>query len=116
MNIGIIVNPSKSHVFDAVEELISYLVENNCTVWVEKEGPLGELPESKSVNRTEMATRSDVVVVFGGDGTLLNASHVMAREDTPILGVNSGGLGFLTETTLEEMEAALNRVIDNQFE
>lgn len=57
----------------------------------------------------------DAVVVLGGDGTLLRAVQRVSTEDTPILGVNLGSLGFLTEITSDEVEQALRTLISGDY-
>ena len=57
----------------------------------------------------------DAVVVLGGDGTLLRAVQRVSTEDTPILGVNLGSLGFLTEITSEEVEGALSTLMSGDY-
>ena len=57
-----------------------------------------------------LVARSDAVLVLGGDGTFLAVAREAARADVPILGVNLGGLGFLTETAESELYAALEQV------
>jgi NAD+ kinase len=67
-----------------------------------------------TASRDELARLVDLVVVLGGDGTLLGMAGriALAGADIPILGVNYGSLGFLTEVTLPEIEASLQSVLD----
>jgi NAD+ kinase len=57
---------------------------------------------------------SDLVVVLGGDGTLIHAAHLLAGRPVPILGINMGSLGFMTEVPQSEMYAALEQVLAGQ--
>src|SRR5512137_1164843 len=54
---------------------------------------------------------SDLVVVLGGDGTLIHAAHLLGGRPVPILGINMGSLGFMTEVPQSEMYEALERVL-----
>ncbi len=62
-----------------------------------------------------MASQSDMLIVFGGDGTMLGAARSMAGLSTPILGVNIGGLGFLTALPGEEISPALEQIWAGEF-
>ncbi len=59
--------------------------------------------------------RADLLVVLGGDGTLLGVSHLVAERDVPLLGINFGSLGFLTEVPLGELRPALERIVSGAF-
>ena len=63
-----------------------------------------------------LVARSDAVLVLGGDGTFLAAAREAARADVPILGVNLGGLGFLTETAESDLYAALEQLLAGDVE
>src|SRR5688572_15470085 len=63
----------------------------------------------------ETAHTADLAVVVGGDGTLLAAARLLGDRQIPILAINHGGLGFLTEVTLQEMYPALERVLSGRF-
>lgn len=65
--------------------------------------------------KTQLASKADVLLVLGGDGTMLNAARLAGERGIPILGVNMGGLGFLTEVRLENLYPSLERVFANDF-
>jgi NAD+ kinase len=64
----------------------------------------------------EIAAKVDVVIVFGGDGTLLYAARLIGGTRVPIMGVNLGSLGFLTEVKLEEMYAAFKILLAGGYQ
>jgi NAD+ kinase len=71
---------------------------------------------AEHASREELARRSDLIVVLGGDGTLLSIARLVCDRETPILGINLGGLGFLTEAAVDEAQPALERVLAGDYE
>lgn len=71
---------------------------------------------AEPVTRANLAEQSDLIVVLGGDGTLLGVARLAAPGGIPILGVNLGGLGFLTEVTKDEARRALSQVIAGDYD
>jgi NAD+ kinase len=69
----------------------------------------------KSFELEHVADAVDCIIVLGGDGTLLSVARQVKGKDVPILGVNLGGLGFLTEVSLEELPEMLPRVISGGY-
>jgi NAD+ kinase len=65
----------------------------------------------KVVKKSHLASRVDFILVFGGDGTYLSAARLMKEKSIPILGVNMGTLGFLTEVRKEEIFDSLNEIL-----
>ncbi len=74
-----------------------------------------KLGYSKSFEMERVGEDADLILVLGGDGTLLNVSRHGKRKEVPTLGVNLGGLGFLTETSVEELPAKLAKVLKGDF-
>ena len=64
----------------------------------------------------EIGQRVDLVIVVGGDGSLLSAARTLSKYDTPVLGVNRGRLGFLTDILPDEMEQQIPRVLEGHYE
>jgi NAD+ kinase len=63
----------------------------------------------------DVSTSIDLIIVFGGDGTLLSVARLPGAENVPILPVNLGGLGFLTEIRVEEVNSILEKIISGNF-
>jgi len=71
--------------------------------------------EERACSREELSTRSDMIIALGGDGTLLAAARAVGDRGTPILGVNLGRLGFLTELKPKEIFPTLERIWQGNY-
>jgi NAD+ kinase len=70
----------------------------------------------RSCSKKEMAVVADLIISLGGDGTLLNIAPLVVRPEVPILGVNLGGLGFITEVAVGELETVLRKTLGGDYE
>jgi NAD+ kinase len=107
---GIVSKPDKPELSNLVPELLRWFREHDYQVVVDRETAL-HTSEAEVVKREDMASRPlNFVVVLGGDGTLLSAARSVAKSGIPVLGVNLGSLGFLTEVRLEELYPTLEGI------
>jgi len=114
LNIGIIGKLNSKEAFEMSCELASWLAERDVTVYFDNE--LGDLGWGNSVDRGLISSLSDIVVVLGGDGTFLAAARLVSESDIPLLGVNLGRLGFLTEIGREEIYPMMEQLLSGDFE
>ncbi len=71
---------------------------------------------AEPLSALELARQADLILVLGGDGTLLGIARLIEDPSVPILGINLGGLGFLTEVPVAEAKPALERVLAGDYE
>jgi len=117
MRIGIAVKPKLIEARATLEQLSHWLRQRGVdAVWTTEAAMLSDGAELKVADRTELPAQVDLVVVLGGDGTLLAMAKAIAESgrDIPILAVNFGSLGFLTEITRPEIFSALEAAINGQ--
>lgn len=103
---------------DQAQELRGWLEARGKAVTV-REAQGGEPAAQGAADEAALPAQADLAVVMGGDGTMLGAVRDMVAaglERTPILGVNLGGLGFLTAVSSEEMLPAMERALQGRFE
>src|SRR3989442_5379935 len=86
------------------------------TVWLDVDGArmLGVADQGRSDD--ELAARAEIIIAFGGDGTILRAARLAARGGIPILGVNLGGFGFLAEHSTNHLPRGLPDLLAGRFE
>jgi NAD+ kinase len=77
---------------------------------------MADLPGARCKGVKELAAHADLIIVLGGDGTMLGVSRLLAGANVPILGINIGGLGFLTAASVAEMEEALASLWRGEYE
>jgi len=110
---AIMSKPGKGELARIVPELLEWFRQHHYQVVVDREtGTYAGGVEA--LERKEMAARPlNFVVVLGGDGTLLSAARAVAKAGIPVLGVNLGSLGFLTEVPLAELYSSLDGIEEN---
>lgn len=110
---GIISKPGKPEIAGIVPPLLAWFHEREYQIVVDPEtAPYA--PGMEVLAREQMASRPlKFVVVLGGDGTLLSAARAVAKANIPVLGVNLGSLGFLTEVPLEDLYRTLQSIEEN---
>jgi NAD+ kinase len=117
MTYGITGNPTKDQLWTPVARLVEWLQERGRDFCLHAPVAQG-LRERKLVSTrvcsersaVQLSHRSDVVLSFGGDGTLLRTAHTTGPNDTPLLGVNIGRLGFLADIEVEQLTDALGAI------
>jgi NAD+ kinase len=112
-SIGICVKPDQPQLADLIRELEAWLVERKLSVVPDPEA--GQWTDASAAPRRELAEKVDLVVVLGGDGTLLAVARALGSRPVGILGVNLGTLGFLAETAREELFTALEQTLAGRF-
>lgn len=113
--IGIIAKFNKPEAVKVTQDVIKWLNDRGVEAYLDME--LGsKLAYTKSYSRTELPGLVDLIVVLGGDGTMLYTARLIGEKKVPILGVNLGSLGFLTAITMREFYPVLEKVIKDDFE
>ena len=109
--VGLIAKPDAPAAPRVIRQVVEWLAAHGLTAVLEKE-TAGLVPSAsvQAASKPELPGLVDLLIVLGGDGTLLSMARAVGDLGVPILGVNLGGLGFLTATTLDEMLPALEAV------
>jgi len=114
--IGMIVNDSNPGALSFGSELAGWIkkcggelfVTKQCAALITPSVAAGKTPD-------DLFDLIDVLIVLGGDGTMLRAARLVAGRDIPIMGINLGGLGFLTSVTVKEARAMVKKVLGGDF-
>lgn len=108
--IGIIANITKEKAPEYALHLREWLIEKGIDVYFDEAIAI-LTGKTEGMERKKLAASVDMIVVFGGDGTMLRVARSVCEFGIPILGINIGGLGYLTEVNLNEMTAAMERIL-----
>jgi NAD+ kinase len=104
-------------VSDCVRSLIPALLERNLTVLTAEDAGGSEALRGATVTSlADMIARADLLIAVGGDGTLLYAAGLVAQRDVPLLGINRGRLGFLTDVLPQDMTRSLDAVLAGDYQ
>lgn len=113
MKFGIITNTRKPQAIKLLPELKNWLKNQNQEVI--SEDNFEEKPKNSNTIRKEIVKKSEILISLGGDGTILGTAQIVGESQKPILGVNFGTLGFLTETNVSELYEHLKKIINGNY-
>jgi NAD+ kinase len=114
--VGIILKKQDARVRDVVVDVIPWLQSRGAEVFLDQTAADQFPINTRVAPPGTLVTQVDVVIVLGGDGTLLHAARLIGANGVPILGINLGSLGFLTEVKLDEMYAAFEGLLSGQYQ
>jgi NAD+ kinase len=113
--VGLFVNTTKANAAGVVEGVSVWLEEQDIVPLLSEEQAVALGQPQTGISKTEVVEQSDVLLVLGGDGTLLSAAHTPKIENVPILAINIGTLGFLTDASLDELYPTLNALLTGAY-
>jgi len=111
--IGIISRLGRPEPVEILKELLPWLKERGVETFINIE--VAQALNTEGYPRTEIPKLSEVVVVLGGDGTMLSVARIVCESGIPILGVNLGGLGFITEVHRADIFEAFEKVLSGSY-
>ena len=113
--IGLFCKPKAPSAANTLSKLIHWLRELNCQVFLDT-ATATIINESSSHSKATVSEIADLLIVLGGDGTLLSVARAAHPHNVPILAVNLGSLGFLAEISLDELYPTLENILNDKFE
>ncbi|MBU2235051.1 MAG: NAD(+)/NADH kinase [Proteobacteria bacterium] len=113
--VGIIANIAKEKSSEYTASLREWMIGRGLEVYLE-EGIAAKIGGLPGVERRKLWSIVDLIVVFGGDGTILRTARLVRDRDVPIVGINLGVFGYLTEVNLDEMYSALEVILAGEFQ
>ncbi len=114
--IGLIGRPGHAGVVDSLHRLLAFLLSRDMEIVLDQEtGKLVPGHGQQEFSRASLSRHCDLVIVVGGDGSILNAAQSVASENVPVIGVNRGRLGFLTDVSPDDIEQKLAEVLAGNY-
>ncbi len=112
--VGLVVRPDSKHLKPYYDTLKSALAKYDVPLLI-AQNSADTLGVEGGIPRNDMFEQSDILVAFGGDGTLLSLARRSYHHDKPILGINAGNLGFLTDIQLDEIESFVDKLFSGEY-
>lgn len=113
--IGIITNLKKREAKKKLQELVNWLNRKGKIVFVDEKAASSIKGKFQKLPLDDFASEVETIISLGGDGTLLRVARIKDVHKIPILGINLGGLGFITEISFSEIYAVLGKVLASRF-
>jgi NAD+ kinase len=112
---GIFTKPHAAGAAQLVPELMAWLAARGISVRLDEQTAVYAGPGEAGLPRSEVPLGCDLIIVLGGDGTLLSAARAVGHRGVPLFAVNLGGLGFLTAITVDDLYPELERSLTGNF-
>ena len=114
--IGLILKKQDSRIHSIIQDIVPWLQSRGIEVFLDQ-GSAERCPAGTRIAPPEeLVKQVDIITVFGGDGTLLYTARLVGPSGIPILGINLGSLGFLTEVKLDEMHEAFEVLVSGNYQ
>ncbi|VEB42815.1 Probable inorganic polyphosphate/ATP-NAD kinase [Chromobacterium violaceum] len=115
-HICLVARHSKPGITPALMQLANHLAAGGATVLIDKESVTpDEANGYPLIDRTDMGKLADLCIVLGGDGTMLSIARLLAPYRVPLVGINQGRLGFMTDIPLHEMLDSVDAILHGKF-
>jgi NAD+ kinase len=114
--IGIFINPEKEKVFDIVPRLVTFFEERGIGILIDDLGQDRFGEDYSVLPRNEICEDVELIISLGGDGTILASARLIGEKCIPILGINVGTLGFLTEVTEDNIFPSLELLLKGDYQ
>ncbi len=122
MKLGVIANPEKYSIKKPLNRLLYWCRSKNHTLFISKtlQKLISDVEHESYVDifdsEKDCVVDSDFIIAIGGDGTMLHAAQFVKHASVPILGVNTGKLGFMANVQPDQIEVALQDLVDGRFD
>jgi len=113
--IGVVANIEKEKSLELTRHLKQWAEKRGVEVYLEQQ-IAGRLEEKDGLDRKNLAGIVDLLVVLGGDGTMLRTARAVREMDVPIVGINLGGFGYLNEINVNEMDEAMEMILAGNYQ
>jgi NAD+ kinase len=110
--IGIICKGGIPKPVEILKELLPWLRQKGCETFVDTD--TASTLNMDGFPRSEISSLSEIIIVLGGDGTMLSTCRLVADKGVPVLGINIGGLGFITEVQLDKLYETMEKVLSGE--
>lgn len=112
--IGIALNPTKEDALELTSSIIQYLIGKGCSIVLEKQAA-SLVGYSEFSGTAEDVAKTDMVLVLGGDGTMLRWGRITSPHSTPLIGINFGQYGFITEIEPKDSFIAIDHILSGNY-
>lgn len=114
-DVGVVIKTDDERLKEPLTRLLECLYQRQISVHLDRSLTSIGMAADQTLSREDLAQRSDLIIVVGGDGTLLETSRTVADYRVPLLGINMGRLGFLTDILPSDITEQLSKILSGDY-